>query len=105
MILNWLRRWTRQLSASSRSRMRGRPRPFRPQVEPLEDRVMLSADSLATPHERFVAQVAQDLLGQPVDPARLAILSGRLDQGVSRQRVVRAIEDSLESRAKQVQDL
>jgi hypothetical protein len=62
---------------------------FRPQVEELEARYVLSSvDSL------FVASAWQDLVGKPIPPAELARLSGRLDHGVSRPRVVREIEQT-----------
>ena len=54
-------------SGWSRQRSNCRPRRFRPRLEPLEARWLLSADS-----ERFVGRLYQDLLARPADPLGLA---------------------------------
>jgi hypothetical protein len=52
-----------------------------------------------------VAQVFQDLLQRPVDPAGLSFWSGQLDQGATRQQVVLGIEGGQEFRTLTVQGL
>jgi exo-beta-1,3-glucanase (GH17 family) len=55
--------------------------------------------------QRFVAQVYRDLLHREAEPGGLAGWSALLDQGVSRFQVVLAIENSLEYRIDQIEDL
>jgi membrane-associated phospholipid phosphatase len=55
--------------------------------------------------QRFVAETYEDLLQRTVDPSGLAHWTGRLDQGASRIEVVLGIENSLEYRTIQVQNL
>src|SRR5258707_2530111 len=57
------------------------PRPatpvsFRPRLEELEPRCLLS-----TVEQLFVSGAWQDLVGKPIAPGELARLSGRLDHG------------------------
>ena len=56
-------------------------------------------------NERFVAQVYEDLLNRPVDPAGLAFWTGLLGQGTTQYAVVSAIEESSEYQTVQVQGI
>jgi hypothetical protein len=72
-------------------------------VEPLEERIQLTADPV---NAAFVTQVYQHLLYRGPDSAGLAHWQAVLDQGtLTRAQVVQAIEDTPEYRTAEVQDL
>jgi hypothetical protein len=62
---------------------------FRPRVEQLEPRCLLS-----TVDQLFVRSAWQDLVGKPIPQAELGRLSRRLDHGVSRRGIVEQIEQT-----------
>jgi hypothetical protein len=70
---------------------RRRRTSFRPLIEALEKRELLSVTS-----EVFVKQLYRDLLGREADPGGLAGWSGLIDQGHPRSEVVQGIEGTLE---------
>ena len=76
-------------------------RPFRPRIELLEGRTLLSGDL----NQVFIAQVYRDLLA-PRQPSRPGKPSGATcsSEGVSRAEVAEGIVDSPESRSQMVQD-
>jgi hypothetical protein len=58
-----------------------------------------------TANQRFAASAFRDLTGQAIDPLSLAVNAGLLDQGASRHRVVRGIENLLPSQIHLIQVL
>ncbi len=75
----------RKNQASLPSDRRARPQARRPLVEPMEDRVVLTAASAT------VTQLYQDLLHRLPDSGGLAYWSGQLDRGAATQAVAGAI--------------
>src|SRR5262249_37824054 len=75
-------------------------RSFRPRVEELESRCLLSAVN-----QLFVRTAWQDLVGQPISHTELARLSRRLDHGVSRHGIVTQNEQTRSYRTHLVQEL
>jgi len=67
--------------------------------------ISLDFGNLASSNQSFIYQVYLDLLHRQVDPSGMPFWSGELDQGVSRAQVVQSIENSLEYRTDQVEDL
>jgi hypothetical protein len=66
-------------------------RPITPRLEPLEERLLLSAES-----DAFLGRVYQSVFGRPLDDTGRAAWGALLDQGVSRQAVVLDILASTE---------
>ena len=76
-------------------RTKDNPNAFRPRVEPLEERLLLSADS-----ERFVNKVYLDLLRRPAEASALTFFGNLIDGGFTRSEFVGEITRSLEYRQK-----
>jgi hypothetical protein len=94
---SWVRR------GFSRSTSPARPaRTCRPEVERLEDRLVLS--QVGTPNQNYVDQLFLDLTGHHADPKSLASLSHLLDRKGprARVRVVQAVENTSAYRLQEV---
>src|SRR5262245_46533684 len=84
----------------ARHRQPSKKYTFRPFLEQLEKRELLSAAS-----ERFVNQIYRDLLGREADPGGMAGWSAFVDQGHQRSELVQIFEGSLEYRNRLVRGL
>lgn len=82
-------------------------RSFRPAIEALEDRQLLTAPTFSTSvlNERFVGQVYEDLLGRSADAIGRPYWAGFLDKSATRVQVAIAIENTDEYRTGLVKDL
>ncbi len=80
-------------SSSPRPRTKpSRLSPRRPRLEPLEDRVVLTA----SPHQAAVTQLYQDLLHRLPDSGGLDYWTNQLDQGAATQSVASSLTHSTE---------
>lgn len=82
-------------------------RSFRPAIEALEDRQLLTAPTFtgSVLNQRFVGQVYEDLLGRSADAIGRPYWAGFLDREATRVQVAIAIENTDEYRSVLVKDL